>query len=186
MNRLIVLAAFLFAALPVSAAEPPPAPVVIEAEVTGTPEEVWKALATPEGVRSFFAAEAWVEPNIGGAYEIYFLPANPPGLRGTEHVRILAMEPPSRLLVGWNAPAAFGALRPQQTVVEFDLVPAGRGTRLRLTHSGWGRGPGWQSVRDYFEKAWPSVLGRLQYRFDHGPIDWNRPPDGAAYFRPAS
>jgi uncharacterized protein YndB with AHSA1/START domain len=186
MRLLALSAAVLFSAAPVAAADPRPEPVVLEGDVAAPPAEVWRALTSPRGVRSFFAAQAKVEPMIGGAYEIYFIPTNPPGLRGTENVRILAMEPPRRLLISWNAPTAFGDLRTQQTTVEFELAPAARGTRLTLTHFGWGRGARWQKVRDYFAGAWPYVLGQLQYRFDHGPIDWKRPPDGAAYFKPAS
>lgn len=185
MKNVIAAVSLALAELPAIAAEPMPEPVILEAEIAAPPAAVWRALSSREGVRSFFAAEARIEPRIGGAYEIYFIPGNPPGLRGTEQVRILAMEPPRRLLVSWNAPIQFGDLRRQQTAVEFELAPAARGTRLTLTHFGWGRGAAWQKVRDYFGQAWPYVLGQLQYRFDHGPIDWKRPPDGKAYFKPA-
>jgi uncharacterized protein YndB with AHSA1/START domain len=188
MMRGLLLALGIFgqAAAAQPAWEEPPTPVQLEAQVHAAPAEVWHALTTREGVLGFFASDARIEPRIGGPYELNFLPDNPPGLRGSEDVRILALEAPSRLLVSWNAPTGFGPLREQQTVVEFLLAPAGQGeTRLALRHSGWGRGARWQAVRDYFARAWPHVLGRLQYRFDHGPVDWREPPDGAAYFRPA-
>lgn len=187
MRRLLLALGLLAqAAAAHPAPEEPPAPVAFEALVHAPPPEVWHALTTREGVRGFFASDARIEPQIGGAYELYFLPANPPGLRGSENVRILAIEPPSRLLVSWNAPTSFGPLREQQTVVELLLTPSGPdATRVALRHFGWGRGDRWQAVRDYFAGAWPHVLGRLQYRFEHGAIDWRAPPDGAAYFRPA-
>ena len=181
---LVVAATF---AHPAAAEERPPAPVVFRLEVSAPPAAVWDALTTEAGAGSFFAPAAAIEPRIGGAYEIYFDPGEAPGRRGTEGVRILAMEEPNRLMVGWNSPVRFGALREQQTVVEFALEPLGADrTLLTATHSGWGRGAAWERIRGFFASAWPLVLGRLQYRFDHGPIDWNGPPDGIEYFRPAS
>jgi uncharacterized protein YndB with AHSA1/START domain len=190
MNGRLLLIAAVPIALQGSAGAAPmagrPEPVILSAEVKAEPAELWEVLTTPAGVRSFFAAGAKVEPRIGGAYEMYFLPDNLPGLRGGEGVRILAMEAPHRFLITWNAPPAYGALRAQQTIVEFELLPVrSGGTRITLTHSGWGRTRGWQQVRDYFASAWKTVLGRLQYRFDEGPVDWHAAPDGKAYFRPA-
>ena len=161
-----------------------PDSVELSAEVAAPRTQVWEALTTPQGVATFFASESRVEPEVGGAYEMYFLPSNPPGLRGGEGIRILAMEPPSRLLISWNAPSSFGALRGQYTVVEFALAEAGPDlTRVELTHSGWGEGQAWQAVRDYFSTAWQTILGRLQYRFDRGPVNWANVPDGEAYYR---
>lgn len=187
--RLLLIASVpvaLQGSAPAAAPSHRPEPVILGAEVKASQMELWQALTTPTGVRTFFAAEAKVEPRIGGAYEMYFLPDNLPGLRGGEGVRILAMEAPDRFLITWNAPPAYGALRAQQTVVEFELEPVRAGiTRITLTHSGWGRAQGWQQVRDYFASAWKTILGRLQYRFDAGPVDWRAVPDGKAYFRPA-
>jgi uncharacterized protein YndB with AHSA1/START domain len=180
------LVALAFCAPAHGAAEIRPEPVIVEAEIAASQGEAWRSLISREGAVSFFGPDARIEPVIGGAYEIYFLPDNPPGLRGTEGVRILAMEDGKRLLIGWNAPVPFGPLRPQETVVEFTLSPRPPDrTLITVTHSAWGRGPEWQRLRDYFASAWPAVLGRLQYRFDIGPVDWTNPPDGAAYFRPS-
>jgi uncharacterized protein YndB with AHSA1/START domain len=182
--KLAAMLAMAFVAAPAPAG-PRPQPVELWAEVQAPPPAVWRALTTPDGVETFFARQYRVEPEIGGAYEMYFLLDNPPGLRGGEGVRILAMEEPRRFVISWNAPPNFGPLRQQQTVVEFELEPLGQDrTLVQLTHHGWGRGSDWQGVRDYFADAWKIILGRLQFRFDRGPVDWTRPPDGAAYFRP--
>lgn len=163
-----------------------PEPIILQAMVEAPPARVWQALTTPEGVHSFFSEQALVEPKIGGAYEMYFAPENPVGFKGTEGVRILAMEEPSRFFISWNAPRSYPQYRDQKTVVEFELEPVGESrTLVRLTHSGWGRGPGWGQVRDYFGNAWKVILGRLQYRFDKGPVNWKDTPDGAAYFKAA-
>lgn len=162
-------------------------PLQVSGLVRAAPAEVWNALTTGEGVSTFFSEHAWVEGRVGGAYEMYFLPDNPPGIRGGEGVRILAMEPYSRFMITWNAPPQFPTERRQHTVVQFDLVASGDGSTLVcLTHFGWGTGAGWQAVRDYFDPAWRVILGRLQYRFERGPIDWRERPDGAAYFTAAA
>ena len=185
MFKQLAPAALLFAG-PVLAQPAPPAPVVLRAEIAAPPAAVWHALTSEAGVRGFFASAARIEPRIDGAYEMYFLRRNPPGLRGGEGNRLLALERNRRLLASWNAPPSFGALRGQHTIVEFDLTPlAGGRTLVTATHSGWGSGTGWRAVRDYFAAAWQVVLGRLQYRFDHGPVDWRNAPDGGAYFHPA-
>ena len=176
----------LFLSGPATAAEPRLEPVVLHAVVNASPADVWTAITTPAGVQSFFSKDALVESRIDGAYEMYFLPGNPPGLRGGEGIRILAMESPRRFFISWNAPPKFREYREQKTVVEFELEPAaGNRTLLTLTHGGWGRVPRWADVRSYFADAWKTVVGRLQYRFDHGPIDWTKAPDGAAYFKPS-
>jgi uncharacterized protein YndB with AHSA1/START domain len=173
--RLAVLP-FILAAAPAGASEPRPEPVILSVTVPAPPAEVWETLTTAAGARTFFAEDALVEPVIGGRYEMYFSPAAPAGLKGSEGARILALEPMERVAFSWNAPASFGPLRPQLTMVEFELSPIAAGsTSITLTHSGWGRGPDWQKVRDYFASAWPVVLGRLSHRFRHGPVDWSRP-----------
>ena len=78
-------------------------------------------------------------------------------------------------------------MRDQHTwvVVQFEPVDASS-TRVTLTHLGWQTGGEWGQVFDYFVRAWDVVLGRLQYRFSNGPIDWHdpyRPPAGADLWR---
>lgn len=161
-----------------------PEPVVLRAEVAAPRDEIWRALTTAEGARSFLAERALVDARVDGAFEMYFLPEQPSGLQGTEGARILAMEAPHRLMLSWNAPPRFGRYRDQRTVVEFELSPLANGrTLVTLSHGGWGRGVGWHEVRDYFARAWPAVLGRLQHRFARGPVDWDRPPGPESFVR---
>ncbi len=47
--------------------------------------------------------------------------------------------------------------------------------KVHFTQLGWGEGEQWDKVFDYFTEAWDIVLGRLQYRFSAGPIDWDNP-----------
>src|SRR5688572_23586120 len=72
-----VMVSALVAAAPASAG----ADRVLRAElVLAAPiESVWAAWATEEGVKTFFAPGARVEPRVDGAYEIYFDPTAAPG-----------------------------------------------------------------------------------------------------------
>ncbi len=146
-----------------------------EVTVAAPAEEVWKAWTTEEGLKTFFAPGAKVELTVGGAYEIYFLPSNPPGKRGADDCNVLAFEPMKRLAVTWNAPPQFPNVRKLRTrvVLEFEPVSA-RETRVKFTQDGWGWGQEWDATYAYFDKAWDGVLGNLKKRFAEGPIDWSQ------------
>lgn len=146
--------------------------------VSGALNEVWKAWATEEGAKSFFAPDCKIELEPGGAYEMYFALDYPLGLRGGEGCTVMAIETMKMLAFTWNAPPSLPAVRGQYThvVIRFDEVS--EGTRVSLVHDGWGTSSEWDQAFTYFELAWLRVvLPRLNYRFKHGPIDWKNPPD---------
>jgi uncharacterized protein YndB with AHSA1/START domain len=162
MKKLLLL---LIIALPAFGLTEPHihAEVVVHASI----DEVWNAWTTVDGVKSFFAGGANIEPRVGGAYEIFFDPSKPAGRRGADGMRILLFQPKSALAFTWNAPESFGPLRDQLThvIVRFHAAGEGR-TRVTLTHSGFGNGPEWDKVREYFQGAWTGyVLARLEQRF---------------------
>ena len=150
-------------------------------------EDVWKAWASEEGVKTFFAPGAHIEPRVDGAYEIFFNPAGEPGQRGAEGMRVLAFEPPRRLAFTWNAPPTLPAIRGQRTMVVVELAPETPArTRLRFTQLGWGEGADWDKAYEYFDHAWGAVvLPRLKLRFEKGPLDWAAAPKDLAAVAPS-
>ncbi len=142
-------------------------------------EAVWHAWTTVEGVKTFFARDANIELHTDGNYEIFFFPNNPPGQRGAEGTRVLAVEPRNRLAFTWDAPPKWPHIRGQRTMVVVTFHAADdRHTQVVLTQMGWGAGNDWDQVFEYFTGAWHVVLARLDYRFRNGPIDWdNISPD---------
>jgi uncharacterized protein YndB with AHSA1/START domain len=93
MNTVSMLLAVVVAATPAAfAAEE--RRIFKEVDVKAPVAEVWKAWTTRAGVESFFAPEAVVEPRPGGAFFVHFNPYAPPGLKGADDMRVLAVQEP--------------------------------------------------------------------------------------------
>jgi uncharacterized protein YndB with AHSA1/START domain len=141
--------------------------------VAATLDQSWDAWTTREGITSFFAPDARIEPKPGGAFQIYFNPLGEPGMKGADNMRFMALQPKKMLSFDWNAPPHLPAARGQFTfvVVRFDQTGP-KETRVTLHHTGWGDGGEWDQAYTYFDRAWGSVLANMKKRFDSGPIDW--------------
>ena len=145
-----------------------------------TPHEVWDqqlrgfgCRASKQGIVSFFAPDAKIDPKPGGAFQIYIDPDAPAGSRGADESRFMALQPKKMLSFDWNAPPHLPEARAQRTFVVLRFEPVGdRQTRVTLHHTGWGDGGQWDQAYTYFQGAWDGVLGNLRRRFDQGPIDW--------------
>ena len=147
--------------------------IVKEVTVKAPVDAVWKAWTTSEGIVTFFAPEAVVEPRPGGAFSVHFNPYAPAGLKGADDMRVLAVQDRKFISFTWNAPPHLPQARAQRTFVTVRLAPAGEGeTLVRLTHTGWGDGGEWDQAYAYFDRAWGSVLEALRKRFAERPRDW--------------
>lgn len=147
--------------------------IVKTATVKAPIAEVWKAWTTVEGITTFFAPAARIEPRPGGAFEIHFNPFAKPGMKGADDMVFLAVQEPRMLSFTWNAPPQLPEVRGQRTAVTVRLKPAGEGaTEVRLVHGGWGDGGQWDKAYEYFDGAWGRVLANLAKRYEEGPIDW--------------
>lgn len=169
MNRIaIALCAAL--ALPAAAAE---RSLDKQVEINATLDQAWDAWTTREGIVSFFAPDARIEPRVGGAFQVYMDPAAEPGSRGADDMRFLALQPKRMLSFDWNAPPSLPLARAQRTFVVVRFEPVAEAvTRVSIHHTGWGDGGEWDQAYAYFDKAWPNVLANLKKRFESGPQDW--------------
>jgi uncharacterized protein YndB with AHSA1/START domain len=141
--------------------------------VAASLDDTWAAWTTREGIVSFFAPDARIEPRAGGAFEIYIDPGAAPGLKGADDMRFLALQPKRMLSFTWNAPPSLPEARAQRTVVIVRLQALGdQSTQVSLHHTGWGDGGEWDRAYAYFDRAWGNVLANLQKRFVSGPVDW--------------
>ena len=172
MKPMRVLAALALVAC-ISAADAVERSIDKSVVVPATLDQTWDAWTTREGITSFFAPDAKIEPKVGGAFHIYINPLGEPGSKGADDMRFMALQPKQMLSFDWNAPPHLPAARQQRTFVVLRFAPVSeKETRVTLHHTGWGEGGEWDKAYEYFSKAWPNVLANLQKRFVSGPVDW--------------
>ena len=141
--------------------------------VPATLDQTWDAWTTREGVVSFFAPDAKIEPKVGGAFHIYINPLAEPGMKGADDMRFMALQPKKMLSFEWNAPPHLPNVRQQRTFVVVRFAPVSdKETQVTLHHTGWGDGYEWDKTHAYFDRAWGNVLANLKKRFESGPQDW--------------
>jgi uncharacterized protein YndB with AHSA1/START domain len=116
--------------------------VIHEVTYPHPPERVWRALIDPGELASWLMPNDFV-PVVGHRFTMSCEPF------GVIEAEVLELDPPRRLAVRWVA--AFG-----ETLVTFELAPAGAGTRLRVEHRGWGEGNA--TERDQFDGGWTANL----------------------------
>jgi uncharacterized protein YndB with AHSA1/START domain len=124
-----------------------------EIELAATPEQVWQAVSTPEGVSLWFVPHEHVDGEIEADF-------------GGDDVQVglvLEREPGKRIVYG--APGPDG--EPPMTI-EF-LVEGGDGgtTVLRLVQSGFFGGDDWEAEYDGFGRGWTVFLHNLAEYFRH-------------------
>lgn len=156
----------------------PPPPVRKAVIVAAAPADVWAAWATSEGVKTFLAPAARVEAVPGGPYEVLFDPDAPAGTRGCEGCAVVSADPPRKLVFTWSFPPSIPELRARGAMarVAVELIPGSveGSTLVTLVHDGFPEGEAGERARAYFERAWDTVLARLQQRFLSGALDWSR------------
>jgi uncharacterized protein YndB with AHSA1/START domain len=130
-----------------------------EADYAAPPSAVFALFSSEEGLRKLYGIPSRIDLAVGGPYEWYFLDGNPYGTKGGEGNQVLAYIPDRLLVFSWNAPPTQPESRAKRTwvVMEFAEGAAG-GTRLRLTHLGFGEGEKWDETYAYFDSAWGRVL----------------------------
>lgn len=144
-----------------------------QVEIPATLDQAWEAWTTHAGITSFFAPDAKIDPQPGGAFEIYFDPAAAPGGKGADGMQFMALQPKKMLSYTWNAPPHLPQARQQRTLVIVRFEPVNdKTTRVSLHHTGWGDGGEWDQAHAYFDRAWGNVLTNLKKRFEKGPQDW--------------
>ncbi len=140
-------------------------PMIEVTRLVGAPVgDVWNAWTTSEGFDACFDGPRLdeIELRPGGPFVIHWKPDAPEGERGSETCTVLSFVPERMLSFTWNAPPELGAMRDEHSFVVVEFQPLGETlTRVTLRHSGFGEGEAWQSVREYFEPAWPWVLDQF-------------------------
>ena len=125
-------------------------------ELDHTPERVWAAITTAEGLGAWFGDEATLELRPGGSGRMSWTNGY------AVDMRVERVEEPAVFGFTWQI---YGLPKddPRRTYVEFTLEPADAGTRLTVVESGFAQLPAeaYQVAYDGNTKGWASELGEL-------------------------
>lgn len=117
-------------------------------EIAATPEEVWKALTTGEGLERWFPLEAKVEPGVGGKL---FASWGPEWQITSE---ITGWEPNRRIAWGTGKPVR----------MEVTIEARGGKTIVRLVQSSFSTGADWENeFYDSTDYGWVFMLANLRH-----------------------
>lgn len=111
-----------------------------EIHVDAAPEVVFEVVSRPEHIREWWPDEADLEPVPGATGEIVF------GDRATgvvEQLTVVDVQPPRLFSFRWVYDDGVAAGPGNSLLVTFELVPAGEGTTIRMTETGF-RERGWE------------------------------------------
>lgn len=149
--------------------------LVHEVIVDAPAPQVWAAISTAEGWKTWAVPVAWVPPGRPDILETSYNPAATPGDPGTIQQRFVARIP-GRLLAfrTVKAPAKFPHWDAYQLVSSvFELTPISPAkTKVRLTGVGYPDTPAGKQLVSFFERGNSASLEWLRVRFVEGPADW--------------
>lgn len=131
--------------------------IEIECFVRVPRERVWEELTQRGRLQEWLCHQAWIDARPGGRY--LFRWRSGFEAQGT----LVRYEPPENLTWVW-----IGAGEPGATVVEWELEPAGEGTKVEFKHYGWGGDPRSQAARAEAARAWTGGLENLVSVLEEG------------------
>lgn len=140
------------------------AEIVGEVEVAAPPERVYAALTDPAELSAWWGTDDsyrtfdWVSDLRVGGKRNCKAQNRASGEISTVKGEYVEIDPPKVLAFTWEP--SWVPVHP--TLVRFELTATAAGTRVLLTHSGWGEAI---QAREGHEKGWPRVLGLLQTYF---------------------
>ena len=129
----------------------------IEVEIAAPASEVWKALTTAEGIASWFAPGASVEPGAGGKMTISW----GEGMEFTTHIAI--WEPERHLQTTSERPEPA-----PPNVIDYFIEGRGGATVLRLVHSGFDASADFDSEYESTGHGWAIFMKLLKHSAEHG------------------
>jgi uncharacterized protein YndB with AHSA1/START domain len=131
-------------------------------DINATPEDVWRALTEAGELVRWFPLQARVTPGVGGT--MFW------GWDGqwAWESKIDGWEPGKRLRLVEDRPAFDASGKPisgdaRQLAMEFTLETHAGRTRLRLVHSGFGRGADWDDELESVSAGWQLELRSLRH-----------------------
>ena len=130
--------------------------IELEVEVIGTPEEVWRAIATGPGISSWYVPHT-VEERAGGAATASFGAGPEMQVDG----RVAIWDPPNRIV--FDGGEGVAGLAFEWLVEEVD----GGTCIVRLVNTGFGSGEEWDGQYDGLAEGWLLFLLNLRLHLEH-------------------
>ena len=129
-----------------------------------TPNQVWDAIATPEGLRGWLmCTHAVIEGRVGGRFDLV---SGPPGYHSTG--RMLVWEPPRLLEYEWNVEPVPEMPRGEHAIFRYELTPHENSTHLLVTYRRITK----ETARGFLPGL-HAFLDRLEGQLDGGALpDW--------------
>ncbi len=121
------------------------------------PQEVFEVFAYECRLREWMSDGARTQPRKGGLFEVRWNSGYE--ARGL----FTAWKPPSKLAFTWNS-----VMEPGETTVQVTLKPVEGGTKVMLTHSGFGAGKKWAGRAEECEREWNGGLDNLKSTLETG------------------
>ena len=130
--------------------EPETRTVVVEREIAGPPEKIWRALTQPHLIEEWLMKGDF-KPVVGHRFDFRRDPK--PDVSVVVDCQVLEVEPTKTLSYTWNA---YGL----ESIVTFTLTPTSTGTHLRMEQSGFR--PDQQAAFKGSRASWPHFLTTLE------------------------
>jgi uncharacterized protein YndB with AHSA1/START domain len=122
-----------------------------ELHIDAAPEVVFEVVSSPAHIREWWSAETDLEPIPGATAELAWADeAGDPTM--VVPITVVQAEPPRLFSFRWVYPSGEQASAANSLLVTFELVPAGEGTVLRMTETG------------FREKGWEAAVLEAQYQ----------------------
>ena len=138
----------------------------LELEVPGTPEQVWHAIATAEGISSWMTPTD-LDARLGGALTFHM------GPDAESHGRVTAFEPARRIVYEeyWDALAGQAGADVTPLLTEFLIEARAGGTCVvRVVTSAFGTGADWENeFWEEMDSGWAPMLDNLRLYLTHFP-----------------
>ena len=125
--------------------------------MAASPDQVYRAFATSQGVEEWMADSAAADAREGGRFYAWW----DGGFYAVGIFKEVVEN--EKVVFSWHA-----RFEPAPTEVKVELKATDSGTDLTLTHSGLGEDDIWAPVSANFEREWTSSLGRLKALLETG------------------
>lgn len=134
-------------------------PFTIERTYNASIERVWKAITDKDDMRQWYFDLQEFKPVVGFTFEFYGKGSSGQDMK---HLcEVTEAKPPQKLVYSWRYEGYSGT-----SFVTFELFPDGKGTRLKLTHSGLETFPPLADfAKSNFAKGWTELIGSLLKSF---------------------